>query len=196
MRGSKKQLMWANDIQTATLDAIDYLIAEGQKYKGIPNADALLNKLASQRDAVANCAYAGDMIDCFEQVNLEHDSRGRAKAFLAACRIVKPNSPAQCRMLGKSIDKGDKSMTINIDKASLNKAAAATVDWPARTGHTEICFDRSSGEVFTIDHANDNDFIRPNDPSIITVCCTNRHMSADNIERRIIEVVRLIDAYT
>ena len=65
MQGSDKQVKWAIDIQDATLDALDYLIGEGQKYKGIPNADAMLNKLASQRDAVAHCEDARDMIDCF-----------------------------------------------------------------------------------------------------------------------------------
>ena len=86
-------------------------------------------------------------------------------------------------------------MAINIDKASLLRAAAATANWPAHTGYTEICYDRGTGEVYTIDHADVNNWTQHNDPDILTVCCTSRHMSDKAIEQRIIEAIEFIDAY-
>ena len=43
-------------------------------------------------------------------------------------------------------------MAINIDKASLLRAAAATANGPSHTGYTDICYDRITRRVYTIDH--------------------------------------------
>lgn len=101
MKGTEKQIKWAEEIKTATLEAIDKVIADGQKYAGTPKADALLNKLAEQREAVETCENAGDMIECFGCVKASDPIGARCKAFAAACRVGSPNTPTQHKMLGK-----------------------------------------------------------------------------------------------
>ena len=101
MTGTDKQIAWAQEIKTATLEAIDKLIADGQKYIGNPKADALLNKLASQRDALNTCDYAGDIIECFSGVKSTDTVEVRCGQFAAACRVAVANSLAQRRLLGK-----------------------------------------------------------------------------------------------
>lgn len=101
MKGTEKQIAWAQEIQTATLEAIDRLIADGQKYKGNPKADALLAKLADQREALETCEYAGDIIECFRLINLSEPVEARCKRFAAACKVASGNTPAQKKMLGQ-----------------------------------------------------------------------------------------------
>ena len=197
MQGSDKQVKWAIDIQDATLDALDYLIGEGQKYKGIPNADAMLNKLASQRDAVAHCEDARDMIDCFAQVARQSNSRDRAIVFERACRIVNPTNPIQYHMLGVVIDKDPQLLDINIDRDSLDRAADATVDYAGRSGCNEICYNLVTGKVSVI--ARDDSSVgvtRHDDPNMITVNLIGNHVDARSIEHSIIRAVRLIKQYT
>ena len=101
MRGTEKQIKWAEEIKAATLEAIDKIITDGQKYAGTPKADALLEKLAAQREALKTCEYAGDIIDCFQYIDASAPLEARCKAFVAACRVNYPNTPAQKMMLGK-----------------------------------------------------------------------------------------------
>lgn len=195
MRGTDKQLKWARAIQSATLDAIDYIIAQGQKYKGMLHADAMLNKLADQRDAVANCEYAGDMIDCFARVGRQDKPEDRAMAFSWACGTVKPISPVQCRMLGQSADQDAKP--VNIDRASLDRAAADTVDYAGGLPCNEICYNLGTGKVSVIARTDcSTGMTRHADPKVITVDMTYKHVDADYIERCIIREVRLIQQYT
>ena len=101
MKGTEKQIAWAEEIKTATLEAIDRLIADGQQYAGNPKADALLAKLSSQRDAINACEYAADIIDCFASVKPYKPVEDRCKAFIAASRVHLPQNKAQEKLLGK-----------------------------------------------------------------------------------------------
>lgn len=101
MKGTEKQIAWAQEIKTATLEAIDKLIADGQKYKGNPKADALLAKLAAQREALEACEYAGDVIDCLRNVCPTESVERRCQMFAAACKATYGNNPTQKKILGQ-----------------------------------------------------------------------------------------------
>ena len=101
MKGTEKQIKWAEEIKTATLEAIDHLIIEGQEYKGNPKADALLSKLAGQREALETCEYAGDIIDCFRYIKATDGIKERCANFAAACKVFAANNPTQRKLLGK-----------------------------------------------------------------------------------------------
>ena len=65
--------------------------------------------------------------------------------------------------------------------SGLKKASAATVNWSARSGgHTQISYDRSTGEVLTNDHIGQS-WTEYHDPDVITVCQTDRHMTMQQI---------------
>lgn len=105
MRGTEKQIRWAEEIKAATLEAIDALIADGQNYIGNPKADALLVKLAAQREALEGCEYAGDVINCFMYVKASDPVEERCKMFASACKIKAPENDIQRKMLGDEVKK-------------------------------------------------------------------------------------------
>ena len=89
------------DDKQTRLDDIVELIADGQKYKGNPKADALLEKLAAQREALESCEYAGDIIECFQGIRLTDPVENRCRMFAATCKVTYGNTPAQKKMLGQ-----------------------------------------------------------------------------------------------
>ncbi len=71
--------------------------------------------------------------------------------------------------------------TYNLPMINLSAAAKATVNWPsASNGYTQISYDKSTGEILTSDHVG-NSWTQYDDPEIITVCNTSRHMTKQAI---------------
>lgn len=66
----------------------------------------------------------------------------------------------------------------------LKKASGETVNWPLYSGgYTEIFYDRSTGEVWTIDQVSlgENSWTAYDDPEVIKVCNTSIHMTMQQI---------------
>ena len=98
-------------------------------------------------------------------------------------------------MLGQST--GQAAKPVNIDRASLDRAAADTVDYAGGRPCNEICYNLSTGEVSVIARTDcSTGMSRHADPKVITVDMTYKHVDADYIERCIIREVRLIQQYT
>lgn len=74
----------------------------------------------------------------------------------------------------------------------LRKASGSTGGWNPRSGgYEEIFYDRSTGEVWTISHANlgHNSWTEYHDPNIIRVATTDEHMTMQQIADAIREAV-------
>ena len=74
-------------------------------------------------------------------------------------------------------------------------ASKATFDAPRGTSaNLQISYNRKTGEVITAEHASLENWTRYSSPDIVTICYTNRHMSADAIKAAIIDTMRKIDS--
>lgn len=79
-----------------------------------------------------------------------------------------------------------------INREMLKKASAATINWPVNCGgRTEIMFDTETGDVWTKDYASADSYTRYNDPAVIIVCSTTRHMSEKAIRKAIEDAIEL-----
>lgn len=86
--------------------------------------------------------------------------------------------------------------TYNLKMEGLEEASKATCDWPRNSGgHTQIFYDRDTGEVWTRDHVGENSWSEYRDPAIIRVGDTDRHVSAQKIADWIFEEVTLLEEY-
>ncbi|MGN0985139.1 MAG: hypothetical protein ACI4OU_01490 [Candidatus Enterenecus sp.] len=77
-------------------------------------------------------------------------------------------------------------ININLDK--LQDASNGTVNWDGRGGHTDIFYDRQTGDVWCVDNIGDN-WTEYRDPAIIEVAKTARHYSAQWIADRIYDKI-------
>ena len=80
----------------------------------------------------------------------------------------------------------------NLPMSGLRKACSATVNWSPRSGgYTEIFYDRSTGEIWTVDQVSlgHNSWTQYDDPNVIKICETSNHMTMQEIADRIHEVV-------
>lgn len=77
--------------------------------------------------------------------------------------------------------------TYGLKMLGLKKASGATCSW---SGHTQISYDTSTGEVLTSDHIGNN-WTEYHDPAVLYVCHTSRHLTmqelADLIHQRVWE---------
>lgn len=74
----------------------------------------------------------------------------------------------------------------------LKAASGETGGWAPRSGgYTEVFYDRSTGEVWTVNQISlgHNSWTRYHDPDIIKVCETERHLTMQDLADRIAEAV-------
>lgn len=101
MTGSEKQVSWAKDIQAATLETVDYLMAEMKKLPQNDQVGAVMSRLAKQKEAIENCEKAWNMIDVYSGIRARDKIEDRARAFSGIWRAHKPQNDEQSRMLGR-----------------------------------------------------------------------------------------------
>ena len=78
-------------------------------------------------------------------------------------------------------------ININLDK--LYMASRATTSWPENVGYrTDVFFDMDTGDVWAVD-LGENNIKEYSSPSIIKVCGTVKHRSAQWIADKIREAV-------
>lgn len=86
-------------------------------------------------------------------------------------------------------------MAANYKIVGADQASKATFDAPINSGtNVQIAYNRDTGEIITTEHVSTNDWTRYNDPDIVTICYTSKHMSADAIKVAIIDTMRKIDS--
>lgn len=104
MRGTDKQLYWAEHIQQVTLETMEYMIAyastKGREQSPV-KAEALIGKLTRMRNALENASYAGDVIECFRGVEEAQDTNGRVAAIMSAIKIMAPMTQGQRKLLDR-----------------------------------------------------------------------------------------------
>ena len=102
MKGTEKQIKWAEEIKAATIEAIDQgIVVIRQRMAGHPKAEAVIAKMEGQREALIACDTASDIIDCFSGVKPADPIEKRCAAFAAACNVRSANNDTQRKMLGK-----------------------------------------------------------------------------------------------
>jgi hypothetical protein len=86
--------------------------------------------------------------------------------------------------------------TYGLKIKGLRNACGNTVNWDARSGgYTEIFYDRSNGEVWTVDQISlgFNSWTEYHDPDVIKVCNTSRHMTMQEIADAIYNTINRIE---
>ena len=79
--------------------------------------------------------------------------------------------------------------THGLKMVGLRKACHQTVDWDARSGgHTQISYNRDTGEIYTDDHIGQN-WTEYHDPAVVVVAETYRHMKMQEIANAIYNIV-------
>ena len=104
MRGTDKQLYWAEHIQQVTLETMEYMIAYANtkgREQAPEKAEALIGKLTRMKDALEKASYAGDVIECFRGVEEAQDTNGRVAAIMSAIKIMSPMTQGQRKLLDR-----------------------------------------------------------------------------------------------
>lgn len=104
MRGTDKQVYWAEHIQQVTLETMEYMIAYANtkgREQAPAKAEALIGKLTRMRDALENATYAGDVIECFKAVEEAQDTNGRVAAIMSAIKLMAPMTQGQRKLLDR-----------------------------------------------------------------------------------------------
>lgn len=105
MRGTEKQIKWAEEIQKTTLETIDFMIdysdKESRKVVPAEKVDALISKLTRVREALVNAPYAGDIIDCFQLVRADATMQSRVGSVMTALKINVAESDYQHKLLDR-----------------------------------------------------------------------------------------------
>lgn len=74
----------------------------------------------------------------------------------------------------------------------LKAACGKTVNWAPRSGgYTEVFFDRSTGEIWTVDQVSlgMNSWTQYDDPDIIKICNATTHMTMQQLADLVYEAV-------
>lgn len=104
MRGTDKQLYWAEHIQQVTLETMEYMIAYANtkgREQAPEKAEALIGKLTRMKDALEKASYAWDVIECFRGVEEAQDTNGRVAAIMSAIKIMSPMNQGQRKLLDR-----------------------------------------------------------------------------------------------
>lgn len=104
MRGTDKQLYWAEHIKQVTLETMEYMISYANtkgREQAPEKAEALIGKLNRMKDALEKASYAGDVIECFRGVEEAQDTNGRVAAIMSAIKIMSPMTQGQRKLLDR-----------------------------------------------------------------------------------------------
>lgn len=102
MKGTEKQVAWAEEIKENLVKTID----EG--IMGIKNMDAdptqkekAITLWEKRKNAIVHAEYAGDLINIFKGIDFGNDSGKIIGAIAAAYKIVKPVTDGEKEILCK-----------------------------------------------------------------------------------------------
>lgn len=101
MKGSEKQINWANEIIERLDSVMDSIIAnipsnynDQQKAGWSQEKDMMTNIIEGMRSNIHSADYAGDIIDLFKDVKTPQDLMGM-------WRVTVPNTTGQHKILGR-----------------------------------------------------------------------------------------------
>ena len=82
MKGTEKQIAWAEDIKAAVINTIDTMLemASGDPRSNTEAAKAAQAKFRRARDMVASCENAHDLIEVYKGVSAKNSFQQNAKA--------------------------------------------------------------------------------------------------------------------
>ena len=100
MKGSEKQLKWANDIIQKIKTAWE-LAKNDEKSKAMPGYAAGVALWEERLDRLENADYAGDIIDLFKDIRFTGDQWHNMCYIISVYNIKCPCTEGQSKILGK-----------------------------------------------------------------------------------------------
>ena len=100
MRGSEKQLKWANDI-IRNIRAAWEVAKNDEKSKAMPGYAAGVALWEARIDRLKNADYAGDIIDLFKDIWFTDDQWHNMCDIISVYNIKRPYTEGQSKILGK-----------------------------------------------------------------------------------------------
>ena len=94
MKGSEKQINWANEIIERLDSVMDSIIANIPSNYNDQQKAMMTNVIEGMRGNIHSADYAGDIIDLFKDVKTPQDLMGM-------WRVTVPNTPGQHKILGR-----------------------------------------------------------------------------------------------
>lgn len=94
MKGSEKQINWANEIIERLDSVMDSIIANIPSNYNDQQKAMMTNIIEGMRGNIHSADYAGDIIDLFKDVKTPQDLMGM-------WRVTVPNTPGQHKILGR-----------------------------------------------------------------------------------------------
>ena len=94
MKGSEKQIAWANDI----LANINKIYAEAENF---PAPENVKKALAAQKEAINAAEFAGDIIDLFGSINFNGEVPHDLPFIVSVFRVRVPSTEGQKKILMK-----------------------------------------------------------------------------------------------
>lgn len=94
MKGSEKQISWANEIITRLDGVMDQIVANIPDRYTQEQKAMMANMIEGMRGSIHSAEYAGDVIDLFKNVKTPEDLMGM-------WRVTVPNTPGQHKILGR-----------------------------------------------------------------------------------------------
>lgn len=103
MKGTEKQIAWAEDIQKAAIETINTVMEQAKadpKYNpNDPMMAAMIEKWESRRSAIEACDYAGDLINLFSRVSPKNSAMENLKALKSAYKVNGANTEGEAALL-------------------------------------------------------------------------------------------------
>lgn len=94
MKGSEKQIAWAEELKEKAVDTFNHLKDADPSEDGKKQAEVMI-------EAIKNAEYAGDIISIFKYVNFNGDWMHDIKEISSVYRVTVPETEGQKKILGK-----------------------------------------------------------------------------------------------
>lgn len=135
MRGSEKQLKWAEEIKAVIIPAMESIIAEGEKKdQSDERVATTLKQIKARKNALETAEYAGDVISIYGDAAKGKDAQSVAGSLVAIWRVKvattdgekdllegKNGVPAESDLLAECVKKAEEAAYAPYNRASYNK---------------------------------------------------------------------------
>ena len=101
LKGSEKQIAWAENIIENVTSSILFAIEQSKREQGNPRAQAAVSFLTDKLERLDDAEYAGDIIDLFKHINFSGDRMEDFRWIMAVYRTSAPMSVGQEKILDK-----------------------------------------------------------------------------------------------
>lgn len=101
LKGSEKQIAWAENIIENVTSSILFAIEQSKREQGNPRAQAAVSFLTDKLERLDDAEYAGDIIDLFKHINFTGNRMEDFRWIMAVYRTSVPMSVGQEKILDK-----------------------------------------------------------------------------------------------